>query len=62
MTTYVVKGEILNVIFGTFTESIDNTVSLQHPNGNWMSGDWIDKHSINTVINLLKYDYWKDFA
>ncbi len=48
MTVYIVKGEILNTIFGAFSSPIDKLVYLDGA-----KGGWIDKHTMNSVIDRL---------
>lgn len=48
MTVYVVKGEILNKLFGRISQPIDEIVYL-----NGAKGNWIDKHSMDSVIERL---------
>ena len=48
MTVYVVKGEILNTLLGPISTPIDKLVYLDGAKGNW-----IDKHSMNSVIERL---------
>jgi len=48
MTAYIVKGEILNNIFGWMSEPIDSLVYL--PN---QGGSALDNHSMSSVISAL---------
>ena len=65
MIAYIVKGEFLNNIFGGISVPIDEVYYLKEPT--WKSivksflgspalwiADSVDKHSIDTVIELLE--------
>ena len=65
MTAYIVKGEFLNNAFGFVSSPIDDVEYLREPlwrsmmistSGNWLLklADSFDKHSLETVIELLK--------